>query len=205
MKLEKEKMLADLVRSKIRLHPSILMDMGKTYRFHPVFKGGLFKIYEEFNGRGLEMAYKCFITKESDPTGKCLEYRFAQWLAKKHKKIKAWIFRRRFSPIGEIDIVGYDENDRIIVVAECKCRKGKAKKQNLDKWIANVKLIKQKDVTPDLKVAYFVNLAGYTQEVLDRLFERSDITSDFKLKTGLAERVELCLCEERDGKIRRVV
>lgn len=198
-------MLVDLVTNKIRLNPSILRDMGKTYRFHPVFRGGLFKIYEAFNKRGLEMAYKCFITKEFDQTGKCLEYRFAQWLAKKHKQIKAWIFRRRFSPVGEIDIIGYNENDDVIVIAECKCRKGKAKKQNLDKWIANVKLIKQKDIAPDLKIAYFVNLGGYTQETLDRLFERSDITSDLKLKTGVLEKVKLGLCEERDGKIKQVM
>lgn len=197
--------MVELVKNKIRLHPSILRDMGKTYRFHPVFRGELFKIYDAFSPRGLEMAYKCFITKEFDPTGKCLEYRFLQWLVKKHKGIKIWTFRETFSPVGEIDIVGYDEDGDIIVVSECKSRKGKAKKENLDKWIENVKLIKQKDIAAHLKIAYFANIAGYTLETRNRLFARSDITSDFKLKTGIAERVKLCLYEERNAKIKRTL
>jgi len=200
-----KEMVHDLVKNKIRLLPAVLKDIGEQCRFHPVSKGTLFKIYSSFNECGLNIAYRCFVKNEMDSGGKFLEYRFVQWLAKRHKEIKDWRFRERISPFGEIDIIGIDENGEIIVMAECKSRKGKAKKAHLDKWVDNVKMLKQKDgIADDLKEAYFVNISGYTQETLDRLFERKEITSDFKLKTGVVEKVKLALCEEREGNTKQL-
>lgn len=200
-----KEMIHDLVKNKIRLLPVVLKDIGEQCRFHPAPRGTLFKIYSSFNECGLDIAYRCFVRKEIDSRGKFLEYRFVQWLTKRHKKIKDWRFRERIRPFGEFDIVGVDEENEIIVIAECKGRKGKAKKAHLDKWIDNVKMLKQKDGIADhLKAGYFVNVSGYTQETLDRLFERKDITSDLKLKTGVWESVRLALCEEREGSIKQL-
>jgi len=199
-----KEMVHDLVKNKIRLLPAVLKDIGEQCRFHQVSRGTLFKIYSSFNECGLDIAYRCFVKKEMDSRGRFLEYRFVQWLAKRHKEIKDWKFREKIRPFGEFDIVGIDENNEIIIIAECKSRKGKAKRAQLDKWIDNAKMIKQKDgIADDLKEAYFVNISGYTRETLDRLLERKDITSDFKLKTGKVEKVKLALCEEREGNIKQ--
>jgi hypothetical protein len=198
--LERDKTIATLVRENICLFPALLKEIGECCGFHPTISENLLEIYEAFNDYGLNMVHQCFVKKEMNLGGRFLQYRFAQWLAERHKQMKKIDFGREISTVGEIDLVGRDKNDDIIVVAECKCRKEKAKKADFDEWIENVKLIKQA-IGDKLRVAYFVDISGYTQEALDSLYERKDITSDGKLKTGVIGRVKLRLCEEREGEI----
>jgi len=200
---ERDEIIATLVRNNIRLFPALLKEISECCGFHPTISENLSETYDAFNDYGLNMVYRCFVKKETDLRERFMQYRFVQWLAKRHKQMKKMDFGRRISTIGEIDLVGYDENGDIIVVAECMCRKEKAEKEDLDKWIENVKLLKQA-IADKLKIAYFVDISGYTQEAIDRLFRRKDITRDGKLKTGIIGKVRLCLCEEHEGRIKQL-
>lgn len=201
--LERDEIITILVRNRVRLFPALLREISECCGFHPTISENLLETYEAFNDYGLNMVYRCFVRKEMDLGERFMQYRFVQWLAKRHKQMKEIEFSREISTVGEIDLLVRDENEDIIVLVECNCGKEKAREEDLDKWIENVKLIK-KAMADKLKMAYFVNISSYTQEALDSLFRRKDITSDGKLKTGIVGRVKLCLCEEQEGKIEQL-
>jgi len=206
--LSREKLIHELMSQKVRLHPSLLKEIGEKFRFFPEVKGELFKIYKSFNLPALKTVHACFVKNEIDSKGRFLEYRFAQWLAKHDEKIEELDIDKKFPEIGEIDVVGYDKDKKIIAIAECKARETKAKAEDLDKWITNVKLIigdqKKKEDKRYLSKAFFVNTKGYTEEALNRFKKRSDVTSSGKLKVSWLERIDIGLYEEREGKIKKV-
>lgn len=206
--VNREKLIHELLSQKVRLHPSLLKEFGEKFRFFPEVKGNLFKIYSSFNLPALKTAYACFIKNEVDSRGRFLEYRFAQWLIKYNKEIEELDIDKKIPEIGEIDVVGYDKRKKIVAIAECKAREMKAKAEDLDKWITNVKLIiekqKKKEGERYLSKAFFVNLSGYTEEALSRFVKRPDVTSSGKLKIGWIEKIDVTLCEEREGKIKKV-
>ncbi|UCC32888.1 MAG: hypothetical protein JSW53_03555 [Candidatus Bathyarchaeota archaeon] len=201
--LERDEIIAILVRDNLRLFPALLREISECCGFHAPTCEDLYEIYGAFNDYGLNMVYRCFVKREMTSEERFTQYRFVQWLAKRHKQMKKMDFGRGMSTVGGIDLVGRDENDDIIIVVECSCREEKAREEDLDKWIENVKLIK-KAIADKLKMAYFVDIRGYTQEALDSLLRRKDITSDGRLKTGVIGRVNLGLCEEQEGQIRKL-
>jgi len=198
------------MENKVKLHPSLIEEFGEIFRFHPKTRGNPFDIFSEFTDEALKVAYDCFVKHELDSRGRFLEYRFAQWLTKYNKEIVELDIDKKIPDIGEIDVVGYGKDKRIITIAECKSRGMKAKAEDLDKWITNVKLIienqKRKYDERYLSEAFFVNLSGYTDEALSRFVKRPDVTSTGKLKVGWGglEKIDIGLCEEREGIIKKV-
>jgi len=172
-------------------------------------KGGWHKIYDGFNEEALRALYECFVKKKLDRKGRYLEYRVAQWLTRRNKAIDKIDIDKRFPKIGEIDVVGYDKKGNIICIAECKARKSKASKEDIDPWLKNVELMFNES-KEKLQEAYFVNVAGFTDGIKNRMLEDKKITKDGKLiVSGLAARlikgaiyigkltVDIYFCEER--------
>ena len=217
-----KKIKADLVRNDIinalvvnnvKLHPSIIEELGTKFRFHQRTKGHLFDIYNAFTDAALKAVYSCFVKNEYDRGGRFLEYRFAQWLVGKERQIHKIDFDKKMS-FGEIDVLGYDEDKKIICMAECKARKDKASKEHIDPWLNNVKTIYEK-YGESLKTAYFVNVAGFTDGIKKRMLESVSESGGLSVG-GLSARiscgglwigkqiVNIRLCEERAGKIKQI-
>ena len=215
--LSREKLLTDLVDRKIRLGSSIIKKFGHEFRFHPKTKGSLYSIYREFSDEALRVAHECFVRRTLDKRGRFLEYRFAQWLTKKDKAIDKVEIDKKIVGIGEIDVVGYSKKGDIISIAECKARKGKASKEQIDPWLKNVELIFNK-TKQTLKRAYFVNVAGFTDGIKRRIVEGGGINrkgflvleksrvklTEGALWFGYKAGVNIFLCEERTGKIKQI-
>lgn len=215
--LSRAEMLVKLLENNVRLHPSLIEELGEKFRFHADTKGPLHNIYSKFPEDALRAVYECFIECKIDERGRYLEYRFAQWLAKTDKRINKIDIDKKIPNIGEIDVIGYDKKGRIIVIAECKARKSKASKEDIDPWLRNVELIFN-ETKGSLTDAYFINIMGFTDEIRKRMLEdkRIDERGFFKIKRsfvkivegdivfGALEGVNIHLCEERSGEIKQI-
>jgi hypothetical protein len=216
MALSRAEIITSLMENKVKLHPSIIEEFGEKFRFHPETRGDIFTIYKAFPDEALKTVYDCFVENKLDERGRFLEYRFAQWMANKDKEITKIDIRKKIPNIGEIDVIGYNKDGKIISIAECKARRGKASKEDIDPWLRSIELIK--NIEGSLKNAYFVNVAGFTPGIKERMLEDRRINEDgfFKIKTSLVkftkealiigakEGVNIYLCEERAGKIKQV-
>jgi hypothetical protein len=215
--LSRAEIITSLVENKVKLHPSIIEEFGEKFRFHPKTKGDLFTIYNTFTDEALRAVYDCFIEKKLDRSGKFLEYRFAQWMANRDKEIAKIDIEKTIPNVGQIDVIGYNEEGKIISIAECKARKNKASKEEIDPWLRNVELIF--NITKgSLKKAYFVNVAGFTDGIVERMLqdERIEENGFFIIRKaavkfaegaivfGAKEGVNIYLCEERSGKIEQI-
>lgn len=210
-------LIADLLKKKVKLHSSLIEEFGEIFRFHPKTRGNLFDIYDTFTDEALEVVYDCFVERKLDPRGRFLEYRFAQWLAEKDKEINKIAIDKNISSIGEIDVVGYDKYGKIISIAECKARKSKASKEDIDPWLRSVELVFN-FTRGSLRKAYFVNVAGFTDGIKERMLEDKRISENgfFLLEKsplkivkgeiiiGFKNGVNIYLCEERSGQLRQV-
>ena len=217
VKFSKAEIVYELLKENIRLHKSLIEKLGEKYRFHPKLRGGWHRIYDSFNEDALKVVHECFIEKKLDRKGRYLEYRVAQWLTRANKAIDKIEIDKKIPGIGEIDVVGYDKNGNIICIAECKARRQKATKEEIDPWLRNVELIFN-ETKGTLKKAYFVNVAGFTDGIKKRMLEDKRINKKgfFLLKKSLfkitedaivighKEGVNIFLCEERAGKIKQV-
>jgi len=209
----REKTIYELMARKVVLHPSLIEELGEKFRFHPQIKGNPFEVYDAFNDEALKTVYECFVDHMLDRRGRFLEYRFAQWLAGRNKAIKKIDIDKKM-PFGEIDVVGYDKDGRIICIAECKAGKEKASKEDVDPWLRNVELVFSK-TNGSLESAYFVNVAGFTEGTRKRMLESGKIDQKGFLSLGFGldlsadwlvrrKRVNIFLCEERSGQIQQI-
>jgi len=214
VKVSRAEIITGLMENKVKLHPSIIEEFGENFRFHPKTRGNPFDIYNTFTDEALKSVYDCFVEHKLDPRGRFLEYRFAQWLAEKDRQIDKIDIDKKIPIIGEIDVIGYDGDGKIISIAECKARRGKASKEEIDPWLRSVELI-FKETKGSLENAYFVNVAGFTDGIKERVLEdkRIDDKGFFGMKWGLdlstdwlvkKKGVNIFLCEERAGKIKQV-
>jgi len=212
--LSKSEIITSLMENKIRLHPSIIEEFGEKFRFHPKTKGNIFNIYNTFSNDALKTVYNCFVENKLDERGRFLEYRFAQWLVNKDKQISKIDIDKKIpkTNIGEIDVIGYDKIGNIIALAECKARKGKAPKEQIDPWLKSVELI-YNHTQGNLKDAYFVNVAGFTDGIKERMLEDKRINEEgfFGMKWGFdwgdiikKKGVYIFLFEERAGEIKQI-
>jgi hypothetical protein len=215
--LSRAEIITSLMENKVKLHPSIIEEFGEKFGFHPKTKGDIFAIYNTFTDEALRTVYDCFIKKKLDRTGRFLEYRFAQWMANRDKEITRIDIDKQIPNVGEIDVIGYDEYGKIISIAECKARRSKASKEDIDPWLRSIELIFNK-TKGSLKKAYFVNVAGFTDGIIERMLQDKRIEKDgffivrksivkftegdivFRAKEG----VNIYLCEERSGKIEQI-
>jgi hypothetical protein len=204
-----------LQKNKLKLDHSIIEEFGRKYRFHPTKRRDLFETYDAFTDEALEATYDCFINHEYDSKGRFLEYRFGQWLISKDKQVEKIEIDKTIQGIGEIDVVGYDKEDKMVCIGECKALKSKASKEQIDPWLRTVELLYRR--TEDaLKRAYFVNVAGFTDGIKTRMLENKNLDNKglLKIKWGFditwsstsfgKKGVNIFLCEERSGKIMQV-
>lgn len=126
----------------------------------------------------LEFLHRVFVKKESDGHGVFIEFRTANFI-KRNSKLKIDRIKTRYGlpQIGEIDVLGFNSKDNPIVMAECKDKK--AKKEDLDKWIKNIKLI-YSDYNCSLEEAYFIT----TEKMTDANYERIEKSDDVDAKKG---------------------
>jgi hypothetical protein len=214
--VSRAEIITSLMENKIKFHPSIIEEFGENFRFHPKTKGNPFDIYNTFTDEALRAVYDCFVEHKLDPRGRFLEYRFAQWLAEKDRQIDKIDIDKKIPNIGEVDVIGYDEDGKIISIAECKARRGKASKEEIDPWLRNIELI-FRETKGSLKNAYFVNVAGFTDGIKERVLEDKRINNEgfLGIKWGISlskeeiiigktKGVNIFLLEERAGKIKQI-
>lgn len=215
LKLSRAEIINNLQKNKLKLDHSIIEEFGRKYRFHSTKSRDLFETYDAFTDEALRAVYDCFINHEYDSRGRFLEYRFGQWLIGKDKQVEKIEIDKKIQGIGEIDVVGYDKEDKIVCICECKARKTKASKEQIDPWLRSVELLYSRTENT-LKRAYFVNVAGFTDGIKTRMLENKNLDSKglLKMKWGLdihssgiefgKKGVNIFLCEERSGKIMQV-
>ena len=137
----------------------------------------------------LENIDSIFIKKESDGKGLFLEYRTANFIMRNSKlKIARIATRHTFPEIGEIDVVGFNSEDKPIVVAECKDRH--AKKEDVAKWIQNSRQILTNDGS--LEKSYFVTSDRLTNENFEYIEKSKEIdakSGQLKTISGKLERL----------------
>lgn len=129
--------------------------------------------YNRIAEKLLERLYRVFIEKETDGEGRYLEYRFANYILRHSKEyISRLKIRSRLAKIGEIDVLGFDENDRPSLIAEVKDRP--VRYEDIDKWVSNVKRA-YSEYGGSVMEAYFVGSAGYTEGTIKRLEDSNEI------------------------------
>jgi hypothetical protein len=218
LKLSRAEIINNLQKNKLKLDHSIIEEFGRKYRFHPTKSRDLFETYDAFTDEALKAVYDCFINDEYsaryDSKGRFLEYRFGQWLTDKDKQVERIEIDKKIQGIGEIDVVGYDKEKKMVCIGECKARKNKASKEQIDPWLRSVELLFRRSENA-LKRAYFVNVAGFSDGIKTRMLENKNLDSKglLKMKWGLdfdsefllsKKGVNIFLCEERAGKIMQV-
>lgn len=149
----------------------------------------------------LELLDRIFIKKEAErkgePKGLFLEFRTANFIKRNSKlKIQQIKVRHRLSD-NEIDVVGFNGEGKPIVIAECKDRV--AKKEDLDKWIANSRIIFQ-DYKGTLEESYFVTSKKLSVENFERIEKSTDVEpkkGQLKMISGKLERIGQFFNDER--------
>lgn len=216
LRISRPDIMHELLKDKLKLDHSIIEEFGRKFRFHPKTRGNLFDIYDAFTDEALKAVYGCFINNEYDDRGRFLEYRFSQWLSKKEKQVEKIEIDKPIQGIGEIDVVGYDKQNKLICIGECKARKNKASKEQIDPWLRTIELLYNR-TERTLERAYFINVAGFTYGIKTRMLENTNLNSSglLKIKWGIKldsegsisfgkHGVNISLCEERAGKIKQV-
>jgi len=173
---DKSKVIIELTQ-KEKVDFTVLEDIAKRLEVPPPSGKGL-SLYGKMNDKMLDFLNRIFVEKESDGYGLFLEYRTANFIKKQFgSKVKRIEVRCRkfFSEIGEIDVVGFDSENKPIVMAECKDRK--AKKEDLDKWITNTrKLYQSHDCS--LEESYFSTSKRLTNENFERIENSNEVDAE---------------------------
>ena len=172
-------------------------------------RGSLRTILEKASGDFLKLLHRIFVRKENDKRGRFLEYRTALWIAKKHRgEITKIDVDYKVPGVGELDVVGLDEDDRVVVFAECKTRP--VRYEDIDKWLSNIKRVFNQ-YPGVIAYSYFVSSSGYSRGVIDRVKKSPEIsngklmmplTDAIKsiLSGGFRRSVDIEIIDERKGK-----
>jgi hypothetical protein len=150
-----------------KIHKLVLQQIGNTLH-QPIPKGTGFNLYHNMSDPMLQTVHSIFVKRESDKEGRNLEVQFANFLMNQTDlDIKRLEIRYKLSDtIGEIDIVGFDDKNKPVLMAESKDRQ--VKWEDMDKWIGNIRRI-YTDLGGSLKEAYFIGSNGYSKEIIKRL------------------------------------
>lgn len=194
-------MLYDL--GKVRLPLGVVPYVAKLTRSSYDTKAKGDRLLESLNDSAISLLHSAFVAFSPDKTGKALELRMAQVVAKDNE-VKDIKFRQKL--IGEsratheIDVVGYDEDGEVRVIGEAKARASTTKDQ-VTKWMEQVRdILKNKDYKESLAYAMFLSSGYYMDDALKML--KSELSDDGKLKLGiLGPWIYLRFYEERQGKV----
>ncbi|MCL4446876.1 MAG: DUF234 domain-containing protein [Candidatus Thermoplasmatota archaeon] len=144
-----------------------------------------FEFYNELGDKTLRMLYDIFVERLPDVSGASFEFLCADFLVDKWSEIERVERDYYFPKIGKIDIVGFDNRDLPVVIAECKDTKVSYDK--IDKWIHNsIEMTKEygeqlkKTKWDDIQIlqSYFFTSRGFSQGVVDRVKKNRDIEDE---------------------------
>lgn len=185
---------------KERISKKVLEEIA-NFLHEPLPSGSGVKLYDNMNEKMLNVVREIFFDNKEDKTGRYFEFRCANWLDYNEKGLSRLEVRHKFPKIGEIDIVGFDQQDEPILMAECKDRT--VSFEDVDKWIANMEKLVQE--YPNLSKAYFFSSKGYSQGVVDRVRNNANVnqsTGDYTLKRGILSKayVKLKIYDNRGDK-----
>jgi hypothetical protein len=185
---------------KERISKKVLEEIA-NYLHEPLPTGSGVRLYDNLNDRMLNVVKEIFLDNKEDKTGRYFEFRCANWLDLNEKRISRIELRHKFPRIGEIDIVGFNEYDDPLIMAECKDRP--VSFEDIDKWMAN--LNKLHDEFQSLAKAYFFSSKGYTQGVVDRVKNNPYVdpyTGILEIKRGILYKyyVSLRIYDNRGDK-----
>jgi hypothetical protein len=176
---------------KERISKKVLEEIA-NYLHEPLPSGSGVRLYDNLNEKMLNVVKEIFLDNKEDKTGRYFEFRCANWLDLNEKRITRVELRHKFPKIGEIDIVGFDEYDDPLIMAECKDRP--VSFEDVDKWMAN--LDKLNSEFPSLAKAYFFSSKGYTQGVVDRVKNNNNVdpsTGIMEIKRGILSKYYVAL------------
>ena len=160
-----------------KIDSSVLNELANKLK-EPTPNGRGSDFYDKMTDNLLEKINRIFIKKESDGKGVFLEFRTANFIMRNSKlKITRIATRHKFPEIGEIDVVGFDAEDKPIVIAECKDRH--AKKEDVAKWIQNSRQIFLANDC-SLEKSYFVT----SDKLTDENFEYIEKSKEIDAKSG---------------------
>jgi Holliday junction resolvase-like predicted endonuclease len=185
---------------KERISKKVLEEIA-NFLHEPLPSGSGVKLYDNMNEKMLNVVREIFFDNKEDKTGRYFEFRCANWLDYNEKGLSRLEVRHKFPKIGEIDIVGFDQQDEPILMAECKDRT--VSFEDVDKWIANMEKLVQE--YPNLSKAYFFSSKGYSQGVVDRVRNNANVnqsTGDYTLLRGILSKayVKLKIYDNRGDK-----
>lgn len=174
IELNKAELILKLTESKEKINKSVLEEIA-NYIHEPIPTGSGYSLYKKMSEKMLDRLYHVFIEKETDRQGRYLEYRFANFIQKlSRQNIARLKIRYDLPKVGEIDVLGFDSDDKPVLIAECKDRP--VKYEDVDKWISNVKRT-HSEYDGSLMEAYFVGSQGYTDGTIKRLEDSSEINA----------------------------
>lgn len=180
----------------------------------PIPTGSGVKLYDKMGEKMRRYVHSVFVEGESDRTGHNFEFRSANWLLYNVKDIVRIETRHKFPGIGEIDIIGYDKYDLPYVIAECKDRG--VSFEDIDKWQANSKSVieefssKIRNRYREIEMkSYFFSSAGYSQGVVERVKNNSDIDKNgwLNINKGFLKdnfHIKMHVYDVRNGKYIRL-
>ena len=188
---------------KERISKKVLEEIA-NFLHEPLPSGSGVKLYDDMNDKMLNVVREIFFDKTEDKTGRYFEFRCANWLDYNEKGLSRLEVRHKFPKIGEIDIVGFDYEDEPALMAECKDRT--VSFEDVDKWIANMEKLVQE--YPNLSKAYFFSSKGYSQGVVDRVKNNSNVdpySGEYTIKKGIISKsyVILKVYDNRGDKFLR--
>ena len=176
---------------KERISKKVLEEIA-NYLHEPLPSGSGVKLYDSMNEKMLNTVREIFLDNKDDRTGRYFEFRCANWLDLNVKGISRVELRHKFPKIGEIDIVGFNQIDEPLIMAECKDRP--VSFEDVDKWIANVDKLNFE--YPSLGRAYFFSSKGYTQGVVERVKNIPNVnsyTGEMEIKRGILSKYYVAL------------
>jgi hypothetical protein len=154
----------------------------------PIPKGKSFELYDGMSDNMLDYLNRIFVNGELDSEGRFIEFRTANFIKQRNKSaIKRIEIRKKLDKIGEIDIIGYDSDNKPLVMAECKGKR--PIKDEMAKWLENTRRVYEKDRS--LVASLFVTSNRLTPENLDYIGDCKDVdtkTGQLRLVKGIIER-----------------
>ena len=168
---------------KERISKKVLEEIA-NFLHEPLPTGSGVNLYDKMNEKMLNAVREIFVDNMENKTGRYFEFRCANWLDFNEKEISRIEVRHKFTKIGEIDIIGFNQQDEPVLMAECKDRT--VSFEDVDKWIANMEKLAQE--YPILSKAYFFSSKGYSQGVVDRVRNNANVdpyNGEYTLKKGI--------------------
>jgi hypothetical protein len=194
IQFDERQVFRELDKQKVDLS---VLEAIANYLDEPIPKGKGFQLYDSVSPKTLQYLDRVFVKNESDSQGRCLEFRTAPFLKRINRSIKRVEIRKRFPSVSEIDVTGFDSQNRVLAIAECKDTR--PLKSQLAEWIENSRLIFLAN-KGSLETSYFITTDKLTTGNLDYIRLHKEIDQDsgqLKIVSGLFERIKRNLGDEK--------